>query len=267
MTTPEPRRQRHSRTKGRDHDRRDRRATLDVLLARADRGALSPAETALLREYVVEEQRTADESRKANAGTTRALEQHRAAADTAIVEAERRAEQAEEIARTAYESSNEAERHRATAERTVARVRDLANRMRAGSPAGAAAVYAERIEQALDGDLDALDAEQIAPHAAFAEAADSAEARLAEQKRDHDIALAHATERARALSATLDTTRRVLDHHRGRAKAAEQALAAIRTALPDGPRPRLGLPNTLAYEDGRHDLAESVRHILDKATK
>ncbi|QHF97919.1 hypothetical protein DEH18_33355 [Streptomyces sp. NHF165] len=37
------------------------------------------------------------------------------------------------------------------AEAALDRVRDLAHRMRAGSPCGAAAVYAERIEQALDG--------------------------------------------------------------------------------------------------------------------
>ncbi|MFD5873733.1 hypothetical protein [Streptomyces sp. NPDC060322] len=263
MTTTEPRRRRHSRTKGRDHDRRDRRAALDVLLARADRGTLSRAEAALLREYVGEEQRTANESRKANAGTTRALEQHRAAAEAAIVEAEQRSEQAEEIARAAHQCSNEAERHRAAAERTLDRVRDLAHRMRAGSPMGAAAIYAERIEQALDDDADALAAGQIAMHAAFAEAAESTAARLAEQKRDHDIALATVEERARRLGVAMQGT---VDHYRDQAKAAEQLLAAVRAALPDEPRPRLGLPNDLAYANGRHDLAERIRYALDPAT-
>ncbi|MFF3886583.1 hypothetical protein [Streptomyces sp. NPDC001914] len=263
MTTPEPRRRRHSRTKGRDHERSDRRAGLDILLARADRGTLSRTEAALLREYVTEEQRTADESRKANAGSTRALERHRAAAEAAIVEAEQRAEQAEEIARAAHQCSNEAESHRAAAEAALDRVRDLAHRMRAGSPMGAAAVYAERIEQALDGDRDALDARQTAMHAAFADRAESIEVRLAEQKRDHDIALATVEERARRLGAAMQGT---VDHYRDQAKTTEQRLAAVRAALPDEPRPRLGLPNDLAYANGRHDLAERVRYALDPAT-
>ncbi|AYD86235.1 hypothetical protein SEA_DAROLANDSTONE_47 [Streptomyces phage Darolandstone] len=263
MTTTAPRRRRHSRTKGRDHERSDRRAGLDILLARADRGTLSRTEAALLREYVTEEQRTADESRKANAGSTRALDRHRAAAEAAIVEAEQRAEQAEEIARAAHQCSNDAERHRAAAERTLDRVRDLAHRMRAGSPMGAAAVYAERIEQALDGDRDALDAQQTAIHAAFADRAESIEVRLAEQKRDHDIALATVEERARRLGAAMQGT---ADHYRDQAKAAEQLLAAVRAALPDEPRPRLGLPNDLAYANGRHDLAERILYALDPAT-
>ena len=75
---------RHSRTKPAEHERRDRRAALDVLLARAERGALTRAEAVVLRAYVTEEQRTADESRSANAGTTRALERTRAGADEAI---------------------------------------------------------------------------------------------------------------------------------------------------------------------------------------
>ncbi|MDX3063434.1 hypothetical protein PV518_14785 [Streptomyces sp. ND04-05B] len=262
MTSTAPRSRRHSRTKGRDHERSDRRAGLDILLARADRGTLSRTEAALLREYVAEEQRTADESRKANAGSTRALDRHRAAAEAAIVEAEQRAEQAEEIARAAHQCSNDAERHRAAAERTLDRVRDLAHRMRAGSPMGAAAVYAERIEQALDDDADALAAGQIAMHAAFAEAAESTAARLAEQKRDHDITLATVEERARRLGAAMQGT---VDHYRDQATAAEQLLAAVRATLPTAPRPRLGLPNDLAYSNGLHDAYDTVREVLDQA--
>jgi hypothetical protein len=261
MTTTEPRRRRHSRTKGRDHERRDRRAALDVLLARAERGALSRAEAVVLRQYVGEEMRTADESRKANAGTTRALERHRAAADAAIVEAEQRATEA---AHKLSESETLGHRLLQRAERAedqITRVRVLARRMRAGSPMGAAAVYAERIEQALDDDRDALDAQQTAVHAAFAARADSTEVRLAEQKREHDIALATAEGRTRRLGQSMQRT---VDHYRDRAKAAEQQVAAVRAALPDEPRPRLGLPNDLAYANGRHDLAERVRYVLDE---
>ncbi|MFD5231000.1 hypothetical protein ACFWJ5_21170 [Streptomyces qaidamensis] len=50
-------------------------------------------------------------------------------------------------------------------------------------------------------------------------------------------------------------------------RAAEQQLAAVRAALPDEPRPRLGLPNDLAYANGRHDLAERVRYALDQASR
>ncbi|APD18794.1 hypothetical protein SEA_RALEIGH_46 [Streptomyces phage Raleigh] len=265
MTTTAPRRRRHSRTKGRDHERSDRRAGLDILLARADRGTLSRTEAALLREYVAEERRTADESRKANAGSTRALARHREAADAAIVEAEERARQAEEIARAAHQCSNEAERHRAAADRALDRVRDLAHRMRAGSPMGAAAVYAERIEQALDGDLAAMNAGQTAMHAAFAEAAESTRACLAEQQRDHDIALATAEQRIRRLEKDARDNAADARAEHVRAKSLEQQLAAVRAALPEEPRPRLGLPTDLAYANGRHDLAERVRHVLDQA--
>ncbi|KUN96180.1 hypothetical protein [Streptomyces caeruleatus] len=253
-TTTEPRR-RHSRTRGRDHERRDRRAALDVLLARAERGVLSRAEAVVLRQYVTEEMRTADDSRKANAGTTRALDRHRAAADAAIVEAERSAKGWEDTART-YAANMD------SARAAVDRVRTLARRMRAGSPQGAAAIYAERIEQALDDDRDALAPEATAIHAAFAAVAESPEARLAEQQRDHDIALATAEHRTRRLGATMQRT---VDHYREQAKAAEQRLAAVRAVLPTEPRPRLGLPNDLAYANGTHDLADAVRDALDTA--
>jgi chromosome segregation ATPase len=81
--------------------------------------------------------------------------------------------------------------HRAKqAEATLDRVRALARRMRAGSPQGAAAIYADRIEQTLGSLGGELTASQAAVHAAFAEAADSTEARLAEQQRAHEIELA-----------------------------------------------------------------------------
>lgn len=66
------------------HARNDRRATLDVLLARAQRGVLSRAEAALLTEYVRNEQANADASRKSLTGTTRALARAREGADATI---------------------------------------------------------------------------------------------------------------------------------------------------------------------------------------
>lgn len=165
-STTEPRRQ-HSRTQPRDHERGSRRAALDVLLARAERGALSRAEAVVLRQYVTEEQRTADECRKANAGTTRALARNREAADAEIRALEQRALDAEE---------------QLAAWRTVFGL----------------------------GGLDTYRA-------------------------------AHA-----------------------RAERAEQQLAAVRALLPTGPRPRLGLPNDLAYANGAHDAYDAVRDALDQ---
>jgi hypothetical protein len=351
--------------KGRDRDRADRRAVVDVLLARLARGVLSPAEGALLAEHVREEQRLADENRRAMAGTTQALSRHREAADAAIREAEQRAEQAEHRAEQveerlaayvdafgpeAVEDSHAMQHRAATAEAAVSRVRVLAQRMRAGSPQGAAAIYADRIEQALDNDRRALDPD-TAIRAQFLAAADSPAARLAEQQREHDVALATMQQRMTKAEGTLsrilaaDTWGKVwtelglyygmtpeeagrqarrrrtaaeraaqeaegqaaaqrqrahgwreqaldAEHKANRYRtawiaarrdrkadraamvadlatmqAAEQQLAAVRAALPDEPRPRLGLPNDLAYANGRHDLAERVRYALDQVSR
>jgi chromosome segregation ATPase len=111
--------------------------------------------------------------------------------------------------------------HRAKqAEATLDRVRALARRMRAGSPQGAAAIYADRIEQTLGSLGPALTDEQAAVHAAFAEAADSTEARLAEQQRAHEIQLATVR---RALSDTETLGHRILQ----RAEQAEERLAGV----------------------------------------
>ncbi|MGF0176697.1 hypothetical protein ACQF36_41465 [Streptomyces sp. Marseille-Q5077] len=45
----------------------------------------------------------------------------------------------------------------------------------------------------------------------------------------------------------------------------EHQLAPVRAVLPTEARPRLGLPNTLAYEDGRHDMADAVRDALGES--
>lgn len=377
----------HRPPEGRHRDRADRRAVVDVLLARAQRGALSRAEGALLAEHVREEQRIADENRRAMAGTTQALDRVRAqrdAAEAAIVEAERDRDQAEQRVKEAQRVAGEQHaavtrvialvgrhgavpaeavwaavdadpvEHRTADDRArrwkadqgaaraaVDRVRVLAQRMRAGSPQGAAAIYADRIEQALDGDRRALDAD-TAIRAQFLDTADSTTARLAEQQREHDVALAterrnivEASREAReqqrraeryrlawlaarrdrkadraAMAADLATLRtveaerdrltrtveaerdrlaRIVEamqdginraahevvaerkRHRAEVRALreqhEQQLAAVRAALPDEPRPRLGLPNDLAYAHGRHDLADDVRAALDQASR
>ncbi|RZD85267.1 hypothetical protein [Streptomyces albidoflavus] len=188
MTRPQQR-----APKGRDRDRADRRAVVDVLLARAQRGALTPAEGALLAEHVREEQRLADESRKAMAGTTQALERHRDAAEEAIRELEQRAEEAEQ---------------------RLARIRDMATAWPRLLPASIrTATAADAVRLATQGDYRPV---------WFSVTAGQSEP----------------------------------------ATAAEQQLAAVRAALPTEPRPRLGLPTDLAYANGRHDLAESIRQAF-----
>ncbi|MEU7340563.1 hypothetical protein [Streptomyces sp. NPDC007074] len=188
--------------KRRASERDARRESLLVLLSRTRPGvALTPSEAALMFAHVEVELAEADDLRRTVAGQQNAIQaahDRTAAAEAAIVEAEQRAEQAEEHL-AAYvdifgpDAPNDFHlmQHRAKqAEATLERVRALAHRMRAGSPQGAAAIYADRIEQTLANDPDALTPEQTAVHAAFAEAADSTKARLAEQAREHAIALA-----------------------------------------------------------------------------
>jgi nitrogen fixation/metabolism regulation signal transduction histidine kinase len=77
------------------HERAQRRATIDVLLTRALRGVLTIPEAAVLADYTRAEQRLADKTRQSLGDTTRALASHRQAADAAIREAEQRAERAD----------------------------------------------------------------------------------------------------------------------------------------------------------------------------
>ncbi|WP_328678428.1 hypothetical protein [Streptomyces sp. NBC_00343] len=271
------------------HDRRDRRAALDVLLGRMLRGVLTEAEAALLAEYVRTEQRLGDATRKSLGETTRALAKHREAADAAIRETEQRAVDAEEQL-TAYRA---VERYRQAAadtfagrlaaigqqttegvltaaerlherakqaEAAVSRVRVLARRMRAGSPQGAAAIYAERIEQALADDRDALTPEQTAVHAAFAQAADSTAARLAEQAREHAIALA--------------TERRHGDGWKRHALAADHKADRYRTAWFAARRDRRAdrsamaaeLPDVIAGRAAGITTVEATRRVRRYAT-
>lgn len=76
--------QRTRAPKPNQHDRAARQATIDVLLQRALRGALTIPEAAVLADYWRAEQRLAEKTRRSLGDTTRALERHRAAADTEI---------------------------------------------------------------------------------------------------------------------------------------------------------------------------------------
>ncbi|MFD5901734.1 hypothetical protein ACFWHG_09545 [Streptomyces microflavus] len=248
--------------KGRDRDRADRRAVVDVLLARLHRGVLTAAEAALLGEHVREEQRLADEGRRAMAGTTQALERHRAAADAEIrrLEGERDSlarsveSMHDGINATAREAFAQRRQHRDALAEQRARVDQvlgvLARVRRAQSLGDALAAVAEH---------DGLPPIAARMHARILDRADSTDARLAEQQRNHDIAIATVQARTRTVGATMQRT---VNHHREAAKAAEQRLDAVRAALPTGPRPRLGVPTDLAYANGRHDLADAVREAM-----
>jgi hypothetical protein len=259
--------------KGRTRDRADRRAVLDVLLARAQRGVLSATEGALLAEHVREETRLADECRRAMAGTTQALARHREAADAAIVEAEERATTAEEqvrgyqaaekfrraaantvggrlaaigqqategvmtgvaslVQRATLAEHNAREANVAAREyhQAISRVRDLARRMRAGSPQSSAAICADRIDQALDCEHQLADA-RAALQALFLDRADSTGAHLAEQQREHDIALATERRRTRAAAEEASEQRHRANRYRTAWIAARRDRTADRAAM------------------------------------
>ncbi|MGC9536590.1 hypothetical protein [Streptomyces sp. UG1] len=209
--------------KGRNRDRADRRAVVDVLLARATRGVLTPAEGALLAEHAQEEQRLADENRRAMAGTTQALAKHREAADAAIVEAEQRATAAEkQLAPVEATLAEVRRRHRGACERVDQVLAVLARVRNAQSLGDALAAVAEH---------DGLSPVAARVHARILDRADSTEARLAEQQRDHDIALAR--ERCHTVTAVEEASaqRHRADRYRTAWFAARRDRRADRAAM------------------------------------
>ncbi|UIX33563.1 hypothetical protein [Streptomyces sp. GQFP] len=190
--------QRQRAPKPSHHDRRDRRATVDVLLGRMLRGVLTPAEAALLAEHARTEQRLGDATRKSLGETTRALAKNREAADDAIREMEQRAVDAEEQLRMYRAVEEQRQQTEATALRTW---RENARKYRSDLNTAEATLNRVRTAPSLGDALaavaayDGLSPEQVAIHTAFAKAADSPRALLDEQAREHAIALA--TERRR----------------------------------------------------------------------
>ncbi|MFG3118680.1 hypothetical protein ACGF4C_30455 [Streptomyces sp. NPDC048197] len=95
MTT---RSNRRARTAEREQSRTARRDSLAVLLSRAERGVLSPAEAALLRTTVEAELAEGDTARRSAGGqqaAVRRMQQRLDAAEQAIVEAEQHAARSE----------------------------------------------------------------------------------------------------------------------------------------------------------------------------
>lgn len=206
--------------KGRDLDRLDRRAVVANLLARVHRTRLTSPEAALLGNYVREEERAGDATRSSLAGTTRALERNRQAADAAIRETEQRAADAEQRAEEAEQAlaairqqlyDTQLRRDDARAGREEAEKRTSTAELHA-SQAEAALAYvrnAQTLGEALAAvaRYDGLTAEAAAAHAAFTDAADSTRARLEEQARAHAIELAGARRVIRAAERALTTVR------------------------------------------------------------
>ncbi|MCX5253583.1 hypothetical protein OOK27_05270 [Streptomyces canus] len=71
-------------------ERLQREAAIDALVKRGLRGVLTIPEAAVLADYVRADRRVGEKTRKRLTETTRALERHRAAADTEIRQLEDR---------------------------------------------------------------------------------------------------------------------------------------------------------------------------------
>ncbi|MFM9613896.1 coiled-coil domain-containing protein [Streptomyces niveiscabiei] len=202
--------------KGRNRDRDDRRAVLDVLLARAQRGALSAAEGALLAQHVREEQRLGDENRLAMAGTTQALARHREAADASLVEVEERAADAERKLSDSETLGHRLLQRAENAEQQLAAVRAQLHTARTGRQDAERALDRIRQAQSLGEALgvvaqfDGIDPTAARTHARILDRANTVEARLAEQQREHDVALAVAKQRATKLERATEQHRRAL---------------------------------------------------------
>lgn len=238
--------------KRRGADRATRRESLFVLISRTLRGVtLTPAEAALLRAHVEVEVEESNALRATVAGQQTAIQREgrrNEAAEDAIREAEQRAADAEEQLRAyraiygpdALDAHMYALARASRADGALAEVR-------------AAASTAEQVEAVDRYDHRArLDAEERADRY-----------RLHCEKLRHQLAAAE--HRAGKLEKDARDNGADARAEYQRAKTAEQQVAAVRAALPDEPRPRLGLPNDLAYANGRHDVAERVRYALDQA--
>ncbi|WND36941.1 hypothetical protein RI578_22805 [Streptomyces sp. BB1-1-1] len=227
-----PKRKRDRRRAETEQLRTARRDTLSILLSRAQRGVLSRDEGALLRTHVEAELADGDTARASERGQQRAMERHRQrveAAEATIAELERdlaeqrpklsdsetlghrllqRAERAEgELAAVRNQlhdvkaRRDDARAGRQDAERALARVRQADT---LGAALAAVAQY------------DGLTPQAAAAQAAITDRADTLDARLAEQAREHAVELATVKrfaadleQRARKAENTLDAIRRV----------------------------------------------------------
>ncbi|NML50559.1 hypothetical protein HHL19_12900 [Streptomyces sp. R302] len=192
-----------------DHARDARRESLAVLLSRLERGVITPTEAALLRAHVHVEIAERDDMDRARRGLDRQRDEMRRrldAADAAIVEAEEdRARVEEQLAEA---------RHRI----------DLLQAVDAGRADGAQRITDERdrAEAFLDrlhraethrdvlailGEHRGLTPVAARAAATFAAAAETQDAVLAEQAREHAIVLAAEKQRADRAEALLDRVR------------------------------------------------------------
>ncbi|MCX4987142.1 hypothetical protein [Streptomyces sp. NBC_00572] len=235
-------------------DRLARRIKFEILLDRADR--LSPTEADALREYALAEAATADQLRATARGQDRAMQQMRdrlAAADAAIVEAEEdRARVEEQLAEARHHIDV---LHAVDAGRADGAQRITDERDRAEAFLGRlhrAETYGDVL--AILGEHQGLTPAAARAAAAFAAAADSQAAVLAERDREHAVALAtekQRTDRAEALLAHVRGARTWADlwAHLGMryGYTAEQAGQEARA--------RRTMAERLAYEQANNALA------------
>ncbi|MET9555108.1 hypothetical protein [Streptomyces sp. NPDC006645] len=231
-----------------------RRESLLVLIARTQRGSsLSPAEAALLRAHVEAEVDEANRYRAEAGGQATAVrreQQRTRAAEEAIREAEQRAADAEEQLRMFRAVFGEDSLNAYTY--ALARLSRAEGALEAVR--NATGPTSERVAVAEYDRTARLDAEERADRY-----------RLHSEKLRHQLGAAE--DRAHRFERDARDNGADLRAERQHAQAAEQQLAAVRAVLPTEPRPRLGLPNTLAYEEGRHDQADAVRDALGEQVR
>lgn len=214
------------------HERAQRRAAVEHLLARALRGALTVPEAAVMADYWRREQRAADATRKSLHDTTQALERHRAAADTAIRELEQRAEQAEQQL-AAYLANEEQRRGEAVDPVTLwpARAVEAVRTARSAAEEAEqrAAAQREMHEERRRALADAIGAPADTPWPKLVTDART-DADLARRATEiHRSATETAAELTRSENAR-DALRSRLDAAEQRHRAAEQALDRVRQA-------------------------------------
>ncbi|MFD7121922.1 hypothetical protein ACFWAA_33515 [Streptomyces sp. NPDC059922] len=283
--------------KGRDRDRADRRAVLAVLLARAQRGALTAAEGSLLARYVRDEQReaatavieTEQDAERFKADHLSACQtiaaMHAAATgrtgmapirgvveDVADVraraeETERKLSDSERLGHRLLQRAERSEQDLAAIRSQLHDVKARRDDARAGRQDAERALAHVGNAQSLGDALaivaqfNGLSPEAARTHGRILDQADTVEARLAEQQREHEIALA--AERRNTTSAATEAReqRHRADRYRTAWLAAGRDRSVVRAAAQPGTR-ALALADEL-FVAGRTPAEREVgRRIL-----
>ncbi|MEU8950915.1 hypothetical protein [Streptomyces sp. NPDC048489] len=247
--------------KRRASERDARRESLLVLLSRTRRGVpLTPSEAALMFAHVEVELAEADELRRTVAGQQTAIQaagRRAAAADAVIVEVEKDRDQARaELA----ELQAAAERATARAGRWEQDSREELTRAKRAEAALARVRDAQTLGDALAAvaEHDGMPAETARVHARIINAAESTEARLAEQARAYEIKLAEERRRGDGWRQHTLTSDARADRYRTawfaarRDRRADRAAMAAELPLVQAGRLALAAVATLAPQTPEH---------------